>query len=170
MFMQMRNDGSITNNGTISVTLNEEYEVRFGEIANNGTIRISGTYDYGDLPDLSWTDELPGEVEVNIRVNVSSLDQLREAIASKINCSRIYVNILGSDSEVLTVDQDLDLESYDVTFYDPVEIAHNATVTKIGSVYFYHDLQLYGMLDCGEYMSVRKDIVTDENGYQSESK
>ena len=161
----VRNDGSITNNGTISVTLNEEYEVRFGEIANNGTIRISGTYDYGDLPDLSWTDELPGEVEVNIRVNVSSLDQLREAIASKINCSRIYVNILGSDSEVLTVDQDLDLESYDVTFYDPVEIAHNATVTSIGSVYFYDDLQLYGTLDCGEYMSVRKDIVTDENGY-----
>lgn len=161
----VRNDGSITNNGTISVTLNEEYEVRFGEIANNGTIRISGTYDYGDLPDLSWTDELPGEVEVNIRVNVSSLDQLREAIASKINCSRIYVNILGSDFEVLTVDQDLDLESYDVTFYDPVEIAHNATVTSIGSVYFYDDLQLYGTLDCGEYMSVRKDIVTDENGY-----
>lgn len=162
---EVRNDGSITNNGTISVTLNEEYEVRFGKIANNGTIRISGTYDYGDLPDLSWTDELPGEVEVNIRVNVSSLDQLREAIASKINCSRIYVNILGSDSEVLTVDQDLDLESYDVTFYDPVEIAHNVTVTSIGSVYFYDDLQLYGTLDCGEYMSVRKDIVTDENGY-----
>lgn len=162
---EVRNDGSITNNGTISVTLDEEYDVRFGEITNNGTIRISGTYDYGDLPDLSWTDELPGEVEVNIRVNVSSLDQLREAIASKINCSRIYVNILGSDSEVLTVDQDLDLESYDVTFYDPVEIAHNVTVTSIGSVYFYDDLQLYGTLDCGEYMSVRKDVVTDENGY-----
>lgn len=161
----VRNDGNITNNGTISVTLDEEYEVRFGNVVNNGTIRISGTYDYGDLPDLSWTDELPGEVEVNIRVDVSSLDQLKEAIASKINCSRIYVNILGSDSEVLTIDQDLDLEGYDVTFYDPVEIAYNVTVTSIGSVYFYDDLQLYGTLDCGEYMSVRKDIVTDENGY-----
>lgn len=162
---EVRNDGSITNNGTISVTLNEEYEVRFGEIANNGTIRISGTYDYGDLPDLSWTDELPGEVEVNIRVNVSSLDQLREAIASKINCSRIYVNILGSDSEVLTVDQDLDLESYDVTFYDPVEIAQDIAVTSQGNLYFRENLQLYGTLDCGEYMKTWKDIITDENSY-----
>ena len=161
----VRNDGNITNNGTISVTLDEEYEVRFGNVVNNGTIRISGTYDYGDLPDLSWTDELPGEVEVNIRVDVSSLDQLKEAIASKINCSRIYVNILGSDSEVLTIDQDLDLEGYDVTFYDPVEIAYNVTVTSIGSVYFYDDLRLNGTLDSGEHINVRKDIVTDENSY-----
>ena len=161
----VRNDGNITNNGTISVTLDEEYEVRFGNVVNNGTIRISGTYDYGDLPDLSWTDELPGEVEVNIRVDVSSLDQLKEAIASKINCSRIYVNILGSDSEVLTIDQDLDLESYNVTFYDPVEIVPDVTVTSNGDLYFRENLQLYGTLDSGEYMSMRKDIVTDENGY-----
>ena len=161
----VRNDGSITNNGTISVTLDEQYEIHFGNVANNGTIRISGTYDYGDLPNLSWTDELPGEVEVNIRVDVSSLDQLKEAIASKINCSRIYVNILGSDSEVLTIDQDLDLEGYDVTFYDPVEIAYNVTVTSIGSVYFYDDLRLNGTLDSGEHINVRKDIVTDENSY-----
>ena len=161
----VRNDGNITNNGTISVTLDEEYEVRFGDITNNGTIDISGTYDYGDLPDLSWTDNLLGEVEVNIRVNVSSLDQLREAIASEINCSRIYVDILGNDSEVLTIDQDLDLESYNVTFYDPVEIVPDVTVTSNGDLYFRENLQLYGTLDCGEYMNARKDIVTGENSY-----
>lgn len=161
----VRNDGSITNNGTISVTLDEQYEVYFGNVANNGTIRISGTYDYGDLPNLSWTEKIPGEVEVNLQVNVSSLNELREVIDAGINCTEIEVRLSGEESEVLVIDQDLDLASYNVTFYDPVEIAHNVTVTSIGSVYFYDDLQLYGTLDCGEYMSVRKDIVTDENGY-----
>lgn len=159
------NKGIIINNGDLTVNSRSEDKVELGNISNQGIIRISGTYDYGDLPDLSWTDELPGEVEVNLRVNVSSLDQLKEAIASEINCSRIYVNIPGNDSEVLTIEQDLDLESYNVTFYDPVEIAQNVSVAGRGDLYFRENLQLYGTLDCGEYMSVRKDIVTDENGY-----
>ena len=161
----VRNDGSITNNGTISVTLDEQYEIHFGNVANNGTIRISGTYDYGDLPNLSWTEKIPGEVEVNLQVNVSSLNELREVIDAGINCTEIEVRLSGEESEVLVIDQDLDLASYNVTFYDPVEIAQNATVTSGGDLYFRENLQLYGTLDCGEYMSVRKDIVTDENGY-----
>lgn len=162
---EVRNDGSITNNGTISVTLDEEYDVRFGEITNNGTIRISGTYDYGDLPDLSWTEKIPGEVEVNLQVNVSSLDELREVITADVNCTEIEVILSGEGSEVLVIDQDLDLESYNVTFYDPVEIAQDVTVTSKGDLYFRENLQLYGTLDCGEYMNARKDIVTGENSY-----
>lgn len=162
---EVRNDGSITNNGTISVTLNEEYEVRFGDITNNGTIDISGTYDYGDLPDLSWTEKIPGEVEVNLQVNVSSLDELREVITADVNCTEIEVILSGEGSEVLVIDQDLDLESYNVTFYDPVEIAQDVTVTSKGDLYFRENLQLYGTLDCGEYMNARKDIVTGENSY-----
>lgn len=162
---EVRNDGSITNNGTISVTLDEEYDVRFGEITNNGTIRISGTYDYGDLPDLSWTEKIPGEVEVNLQVNVSSLDELREVITADVNCTEIEVILSGEGSEVLVIDQNLDLESYNVTFYDPVEIAQDVTVTSKGDVYFRENLQLYGTLDCGEYMNARKDIVTGENSY-----
>lgn len=162
---EVRNDGSITNNGTISVTLDEEYDVRFGEITNNGTIRISGTYDYGDLPDLSWTEKIPGEVEVNLQVNVSSLDELREVITADVNCTEIEVILSGEGSEVLVIDQNLDLESYNVTFYDPVEIAQDVTVTSKGDLYFRENLQLYGTLDCGEYMNARKDIVTGENSY-----
>ena len=161
----VRNDGSITNNGTISVTLDEQYEIHFGNVANNGTIRISGTYDYGDLPNLSWTEKIPGEVEVNLQVNVSSLNELREVIDAGINCTEIEVRLSGEGSEVLVIDQNLDLESYNVTFYDPVEIAYNVTVTSIGSVYFYDDLRLNGTLDSGEHINVRKDIVTDENSY-----
>lgn len=162
---EVRNNGSITNNGTISVTLDEEYDVRFGEITNNGTIRISGTYDYGDLPDLSWTEKIPGEVEVNLQVNVSSLDELREVITADVNCTEIEVILSGEGSEVLVIDQDLDLESYNVTFYDPVEIAQDVTVTSKDDLYFRENLQLYGTLDCGEYMNARKDIVTGENSY-----
>lgn len=159
----VRNDGNITNNGTISVTLDEEYEVRFGNVVNNGTIRISGTYDYGDLPNLSWTEKIPGEVEVNLQVNVSSLNELREVIDAGINCTEIEVRLSGEESEVLVIDQDLDLASYNVTFYDPVEIAQNATVTSGGDLYFRENLQLYGTLDSGEHVNVRKDIVAEEN-------
>lgn len=159
----VRNDGSITNNGTISVTLDEQYEIYFGNVANNGTIRISGTYDYGDLPNLSWTEKIPGEVEVNLQVNVSSLNELREVIDAGINCTEIEVRLSGEESEVLVIDQDLDLASYNVTFYDPVEIAQNATVTSGGDLYFRENLQLYGTLDSGEHVNVRKDIVAEEN-------
>lgn len=161
----VRNDGSITNNGTISVTLDEQYEIHFGNVANNGTIRISGTYDYGDLPNLSWTEKIPGEVEVNLQVNVSSLNELREVIDAGINCTEIEVRLSGEESEVLVIDQDLDLASYNVTFYDPVEIVPDVTVTSNGDLYFRENLQLYGTLDCGEYMNARKDIVTGENSY-----
>ena len=52
-----------------------------------------------------------------------------------------------------------------MTFYDPVEIAQDVTVTSKGDLYFRENLQLYGTLDCGEYMNARKDIVTGENSY-----
>lgn len=159
----VRNDGSITNNGTIYVPLDEDSELRFGEVINNGTIRISGTYDYGNLPDLSWTDTLPGTVEIDLRVGVSSLDDLREAIDAGINCTKIEVRLADGDAEVLVIDRNLDLGDYDVTFYDPIEIARDVTATSKGNLYFRENLQLYGTLDAGGYINVRKGIATEED-------
>lgn len=161
----VNNKGIIANNGDLTVNLRSEDKVELGNISNQGIIRISGTYNYGDLPDLSWTDTLPGTVEIDLCIDVSSLDELREVIDTGINCTEIDVCLSDEESGVLVIDQDLNLGSYNVTFYDPIEIAQDVTVTSKGHLYFRENLQVYGTLDSGEYMNVQKDIVTDKNSH-----
>lgn len=159
------NHGSIINRGIIYAHPVDGIELYFGKIINDGQICLSATYDYDSLPDLSWIESLPGVVDIDIDIRVSSIDELKEAINDNVNCGYLLVRNSNSFSDILTIDQSLNLEDYDVIFENAVKITSDVTVKSENRICFGWGLDLYGTLDADNIRVINNPLIVEEGSY-----